>query len=138
MAFKSAAMARGLKQEIELTVPGVVIEESMDSAHFPIMKFVKGSETIFVKIETKESAGRVDGIGLPQRMYSPHEIVMLQDSDTVSDKNLRYHLMASVAKMGSKISVYEIATMPADFTLTGATLVSTIKSDSIFGSVNSQ
>lgn len=130
--FKAQAHARELKQRLSLSVSGLTISEDVDANGFPILKFVKGSETIFVKISTLAMpSGRVDGLGLPQRAYSPHQVQMLQDEDTISDKELRAKALAACAKLGMKLELWEKATLPSSFDLTGATLAASIPSDEI-------
>lgn len=129
-AFKAQAMMRDLKSRIQNSVPGaVVFTESLDASSYPILKVVKGSETVFVKIEDKGNAGRVDALGLPQRAYSPHKVNVLRDGDTISDRELREKIFAEAVKCGCDANLYEINTLPGSYDLTGATLIVSIKSD---------
>jgi hypothetical protein len=130
--FKAQAHSRELKQRLSLQVSGLTVTEAFDSNGFPSLTLVKGSETIFVKISTLPMpSGRVDGLGLPQRAYSPHQVQILQDLDTISDKDLRAKTLAACGKLGMKLELWEKAALPSSFDLTGATLISTISSDEI-------
>lgn len=130
--FKAQAMMRDLKQRLQLTVAGsVTYTDSLDANNFPSLKVVKGSETIFVHIEDVGNAGRVDGLGLAQRAYSPHKVQILQDLDTISDRDLRAKVLAESVKCGAETELWEKATLPSTFDLSGATLQATIKSDAI-------
>lgn len=130
--FKAQAHARELKQRLSLSVSGLTVSEDVDANGFPALKFVKSGETIFVKISTLPMpTGRVDGLGLPQRAYSPHQAQMLQDGDTVTNKELRAKVLAACAKLGMKLEIWENNTLPSSFDLTGATLIASIASDEI-------
>jgi hypothetical protein len=135
--FKSQAHARELKQRLSLLVSGLSISENVDSNGMESLKLVKGSETIFIKIDVSDNAGRVDGLGLPQRVYSPHICKILR-GDTPSDLALREIVVAACAKLGMKLEIYEIATLPSSFDLTGANLIVSIPSDEIHGLTLSQ
>jgi hypothetical protein len=128
--FKAQAHSRELKQRLSLSLSGATFSEALDAAGLPQLKIVKGSETMHVAIILDSNAGRVDGLGLPQRVYSPHICQMLQD-DAASDLEMRAKVLAACAKLGMKLEVWEIATVPASFDLTGATKTATIASDEI-------
>lgn len=129
--FKAQAHMRELAQRLSLSISGATITQSLDANGMPEAKVVKGSETIFIKITDLGNAGRVDGLGLPQRAYSPHQVQILQDLDTISDKDARAKVLAACAKLGMKLQLWEKATLPASFDLTGATQVAEIPSDEI-------
>jgi len=135
--FKSQAHARELKQRLSLLVSGLSISENVDSNGMESLKLVKGSETIFIKIDVSDNAGRVDGLGLPQRVYSPHICKILRAA-TSSDLALREIVVAACAKLGMKLEIYEIAILPSSFDLTGANLIVSIPSDEIHGLTLSQ
>jgi hypothetical protein len=129
--FKAQAHSRELRQRLSLQISGAAITESIDANGYPEVKVVSGSETIFIKITDLGNAGRVDGLGLPQRAYSPHQVQILQDSDTVSDAAARAKVLAACAKLGMKLELWEKATLPASFDLTGASLTASIPSDEV-------
>ena len=137
-AFKAQAHMRDLKQRLSLQLAGVAFEDSLDANSNPIVKLSHNSEIIFIKIEDKGNAGRVDGLGLPQRAYSPHKCEILQDSDTVSSAEARAKTLAACAKMGMDVELWEKATLPAQFDLTGASLTAKIPADEINSLTNSQ
>jgi hypothetical protein len=129
---------RELKQRLSLSISGAVFTESMDAAGFPEMKVVASGETIFVKIETLDNAGRVDGLGLPQRVYSPHKCEILQDADTISSLAVRYTILGACAKLGMRLEIWEKAALPSSFDLSGATQVDVIRADEINPMTSSQ
>lgn len=131
MAFaKAQAMSRNFSDRLQASISGVTYAQYLDAASMPETLYTKGSENIWVKMETEpDAAAPVDALGLTQRLYSPHRVTLLQDGDTVSDKELRAKVLDLAGKQGCKVLLYEINTLPATYTLAGATLVATIPSD---------
>lgn len=129
-AFKCQAHSRELSQRLKLAIADLAIDEALDANGMPELKIAKGAETLFVKIETLDNAGRVDGLGLPQRVYSPHKCTILQDA-AASDLEVRAKVLAACAKLGMKLLVFENAAMPTSWDLTGATKTAEIASDEI-------
>lgn len=129
MIFKAQAHMRELKQRLQLSQAGAVFSDDLDASGNPIMKMTVGSEIQFVKIEAVDNAGRVDGLGLAQRSYSPHKCTILRDSDTISDLAARERLSAACAKLGMKLEIWQIASLPVSFDLTGATKAVELGSD---------
>lgn len=131
-AFKAQAHQRELKQRLTLQTKGLVVVESLDSAGMPIAKYTKGSEVIWVKIETLPNASApVDSLGLAQRLYSPHRVQILRDSDTISDAAFRELVTAACGKLGMKMEIWQQATLPSSFDLSGATKVADIAADEV-------
>lgn len=114
-AFKAQAHMRELVQRLKLSLAGAVIDQSQDAEGLPAIRVAKGSDYVCLKIKMEGNAGRVDGLGLPQRVYSPHIAEMLQDSDSATSAELKLRMHAAVAKLGMKIIAWEIAEadMPA-------------------------
>ena len=135
--FKAQAHMRELKQRLGLAIAGAVFTDALDASGQPELKLVANAETIFIKISMLDNAGRVDGLGLPQRVYSPHKVQLLQD-DTAADKAVRAKALAACAKLGMKLELWEKAVLPASFDLSGATQVAEIRSDEIHALTMSQ
>lgn len=129
--FKAQAHMRELKQRLSLLIAGAAITDALDSNGMPSIKLVKSSETIFVHIDTYDNAGRVDGLGLPQRSYSPHKVQILRDSDTISAQSVRDTVLAACSKLGMKLEVWEQASLPASFDISSATLALSLPSDEV-------
>ena len=135
-AFKSQAMIRELKQSLELQVAGVSFLEGTDASFFPILLASKGGEALFVKIEmVSDPAGHKDGLDLPQRLYSPHRIIIERDS-TMAQAAFKEIVSAEAVKLGSKVAVYEKAGIAAEtaisgYDLAGATLVVELATDTL-------
>lgn len=132
--FAAQAKERELKQRLALVMPTATFREALDADGFPALEVTLGADIALVKIVTDSNAGRVDGLGLPQRVYSPHIIQMLQD--TAAGKVLTAKMTAAVAKMGCKIKIREtavssltLAAFDADFA--AATTVCELPSDEI-------
>ena len=142
--FKAQAHMRELVQRLKLSIKGVVIEQAQDADGYPAIRVEKGTDAILVKIKVDGNAGRVDGLGLPQRSYSPHIAQLLQDSDQTDQdaKELKVRLASAVGKLGMKVEVWDrtLATLPAAsaFTTTGASLITILPSDEINPLIQSQ
>lgn len=131
-AFKAQAMSRDLRQRLEAQLAGLVVAASTDADFMPILKLTLGGESMYAKIETQpDTSGAVDGLGLAQRVYSPHQITLLQQT-SVTSVDLRQHLYAEAARTGTKVRIYQCADVdfPASYDLTNATEISEIPSNS--------
>ena len=135
--FKAQAHMRELKQRLSLSIAGAVFSDSVDANGNPEMKMASGAEIQFIKIQDVGNAGRVDGLGLAQRAYSPHQVQILRDA-AVSDAAAREKLSAACAKLGMKMEIWQDASMPAIFDLSSATKVVEIRSDEINPLTSSQ
>jgi hypothetical protein len=147
-AFKAQAHMRELKQRLQLTMASATITEALDADGLPAIKIELSTEVAFAKIALADNAGRVDGLGLAQRVYSPHIAEMIQDSDQTSaaSKELKARLTAAMCKLGMKLAIKEDdkATLAAasaaafDATFAAATAVVTLPSDEINPLIQSQ
>jgi hypothetical protein len=138
--FKPQALMRDLQQRLQLTLSGAVtFTQSLDAYSMPNLLVLRGTESLWIHIEDAGNAGRVDGLGLPQRSYSPN-VGYLLEASVVVDADLRSHCLAELTKSGTEVQLWSIASIPATFpsnaagagaalTGIGATQVSTIKSD---------
>jgi hypothetical protein len=113
--FKAVALVRRLKQQLSLQYAGLVLVDSFDTDDMPILSITSGAELIFVKIMTRDSI-RVDGLGLPQRAYSPHKVIVLRDS-TISVAAVREIVSAECERLGTEVQVWHKAGLAswADF-----------------------
>lgn len=149
-AFKAQAHMRELVQRLKLSIAGATINQSQDADGLPSIRIEKNGEAMCLRIKMDGNASRVDGLGLPQKVYSPHIAEMLQDADqtTADSKLLKLRMAAAVAKLGMKVIAWEIdkADMPvnaqdygsvADLS-TVCTLIDIIPSDEINPLIQSQ
>lgn len=144
--FKAQAHMRELVQRLQLTIKGATIEQATDVDGFPQIRVVYSTEVILAKIMMEpQVAQRVDGLGLPQRAYSPHKAQLLQDADIVTPEaqELKARLAAAVGKMGMKVEVYsqDKADLPASaaaYDVATATLICVLPSDEINPLIQSQ
>jgi hypothetical protein len=123
--------------------------DALDSNGYPAVSILYSSETVLAKIAQDGNAGRVDGLGLPQRSYSPHIAEMLQDSNhtTAAAKELKARMAAAMSKLGMKLIIKEdtnanlvsagAAGFDAAFAAAPAT-VATLPSDEINPLIQSQ
>jgi hypothetical protein len=149
-AFTAQAKMQELKQRLQLQMPSAVITQAQDASGFPAISVALSSDTAMLKIlvdpatsaPNGQEQGRVDGLGLSQRLYSPHICEMLQDSDQTSaaSKELKARLAAAASKMGLKLIIAEellasiVAAGPVGFDAAFAAAtaqVCTIRSDEI-------
>lgn len=137
-AFKAQAHMRELKQRLQLSLAGATFQDNLDGDGYPELQMTVGSEVQFVKIKTVDNAGRVDGLGLPQESYAPHKCMILRDGDTISSVEARERLVAACTKLGMKLEVWQINTLPSSFDLTGATKLYEVASDEIHSLTKSQ
>lgn len=141
---------RELKQRLQLTMPSATITSATDADGYEAIKVVLNTEVALAKVAQDGNAGRVDGLGLPQRAYSPHIAQMLQDSDqtTASSKELKARMAAAMSKLGMKLIIREdvkadlaattAATFDAEWAATAAQPVVTLPSDEINPLIQSQ
>lgn len=135
-AFKAQAMARNLREHLELTLKGVSVKEANDNGFFPILLIKKGAEALYVKIEMlPDDAQHKDGLDLPQRLYSPHKVSILrEEAASATEAELRERVTSGCASLGAKVRLLEkagiaAATDPAAYDETGAALIAELGSD---------
>lgn len=142
-AFKAQAMSRNLREHLELTISGLTVKEASDSSFFPTLLVTKGvgasQESIFIKIDMlPDSAQHKDGLDLPQRNYAPHRLTILREdaagAEAPQQPELRERVSAACSAQGAQVRIYEkegvrLATDPATYDLTGATLIATMGTD---------
>jgi len=156
--FKAQATMRELVQRLQLQMPTAVISQSIDANGFPLIYVTSpaASDNAWLKIlvdpatsaPNGQEQGRQDGLGLSQRLYSPHICEILQSSDQTSadSQNLKARLDCAAGKMGMKLIIASeaLATLqaltPATFDAAFAALtpVSVIRSDEINPMTQSQ
>lgn len=142
--FKAQAMARRLKQQLGISLAGVSVAEAYDADGYPILTVSKGAESLYVFIMNRGNAGRVDALGLPQRAYSPHKVVILREDYTdattlPTEIAMREKVTAESVKLGAKVEIWEREDVTtAGAVLTGATMVAEIDADPIHKLTNSQ
>lgn len=167
--FKAQAHARDLQQRLQILVPTAVFNATptapqLDALGFPIISFTHAGETQWIYITTEYAAetgapvgsdpnggqgatpsNHVDGLGLPQRVYSPHMCQIYREAIATppADNNGQNAVLAAVALMGMKVLIWEGTGVESTTTLAGAqaaatTLVTKVPSDYINPLTNSQ
>jgi hypothetical protein len=110
--FKAAAHVRELKQRLSILLPSSTISESSDTDTMPTLTIQTGTEYQNLKISVDGNQGRVDGLGLSQRAYSPHVCQLIQESAAAADAakaSARAKVLAGCAKLGMKITLQQAA-----------------------------
>lgn len=110
--FKAQAHSRELKQRLSLSYKGATIAESQDNDGFPILTITKATATSVVKIYMDGNAGRVNGLNLPQQVFSPHICEVTQDDliDDADKSEMVARVTAAVAKLGMKVIIKDSTT----------------------------
>jgi hypothetical protein len=111
--FKAQAHMRELKQRLSLLLPSSVsYTDSLDANGMPQLQVTSAvPENEFIKIQTEaDNAQHVDGLGLPQRVYSPHECIILREaaaSANAADASIREIITSACSKLGMKLTIRE-------------------------------
>ena len=129
-AFTAQAKAQELKQRLQLQMPTASIVTSYDVNGYPLLS-ISGpslpdasadSAQLKILVDPATSApngqeqGRVDGLGLSQRLYSPHIIEMILSNDQNSTgaapnftnheaQELQARIVSSAGKCGLKMII---------------------------------
>lgn len=99
--FKAAAIARDLKQRLEIAT-GETVTESTDAENFPIL--VIGDSAIKV-LHDAANDGRQDGIGQIQVSYTPHKIYYAKAETAQQNESQEALVQNEVTKCGTRILV---------------------------------
>lgn len=114
--FKSLALMRDLL--VRLKNRGVAVTaETQDADGFPVAQISGGADdSVWLHITTdfadSEAQGKVDGLGLEQRVYSPHIVQILKEAVSVDAATPAYQkaiqvLLMECSKLGTAIKVYD-------------------------------
>ncbi len=123
IVFKSLALSRDLI--VRLKNRGLtILAQTQDADGFPVAQISGGSDdAIWLHITTdfadSEAQGKVDGLGLDQRVYAPHLVTILKeavsaDAATSAYQNALTVLLMEVATLGTAVKVYSNAGGVAD------------------------
>ena len=117
IVFKSQAIARDFVVQAKNRIVDVDVIQGLDADRFPTMQFKIGAKSVFVRISTdferSQEDGHVDGLGLPQNVYSPHKIELIQESaggTIIPDPttlNMRLQVANLCSQQGMKFFVKE-------------------------------
>jgi len=128
-SFKNQAMARDLRARLEAMCPGLTVTETTDANFNPILYLSAAGEDMFLTIQVEpDPSGGVDGLNLTQTLYSPAQIILLRET-AVGNEVLRTLAVSESARSGCKVLVYEVASLPGSFSLSGASEVAVIPSN---------
>lgn len=110
--FKASAHMRELKQRLSILLPSSTLTEASDTDQMPLLVVKTNSEYQNIKIDVDGNQGRVDGLGLAQRAYSPHICHIAQESAAAASSDeaaARAKTLAACAKLGMKVIIQEAA-----------------------------
>lgn len=136
--FKALALSRDLV--VRLKNRGMTVtSEDVDTSGFPVVKLAGATgKAIWLHITTdfadSEAAGKVDALGLEQRVYTPHVVEILKEAqgaagDTVLAAgyiDALAKLMAEVGKLGTAVKVYDNLGGADDSVATAATFAAAV------------
>jgi hypothetical protein len=138
-------MARDLAVRLQNRIGSpMVITQGLDSDSFPTLQLTISGDSVWIRIRTdymeSEAEGKVDALGLGQRVYTPHVTELLQEAaatpPAAGTLNMRAQALAEVSKNGTQVLVMEgtgvqtAANYAAALAL-ATTTVATIRSDDI-------
>lgn len=133
LPFKSLALSRDLV--VRLKNRGMtVLAETQDASGFPVVKLQGATgKAIWMHITTdfadSEAMGKVDGLGLDQRVYAPHVVEILKEAAGAAGDGILAAgyadklnlLMAEVGKLGTAVKVYDNTGAGSDTVAVAAT-----------------
>ncbi len=121
--FKSLALSRDLI--VRLKNRGLtILAQTQDTDGFPVAQISGGADdALWLHITTdfadSEAQGKVDGLGLEQRVYAPHIVNILKEVVSVDAATPAYQsalqiVLMECSKLGTAIKVYDNAGGVAD------------------------
>lgn len=142
--FKAQAMARDLEVRLKNRIAGITTTAGLDPDRFPTLEVSVGAKSVWIRIRTdgdrSAADGHVDGLGMDQRVYSPHLTEMLREAaatpPAAATNNMIAQVLAELGKNGTKLVVregtgVEDTTTWATADAAATTTTSTIRSDDI-------
>jgi len=83
-SFKSISLMRKLKQDLQLRLAGRIFSESTDSDGYPVLLITADATPTTVEANVilrirpmQDDIARTDGLGLPQRVYTPFQLEVI-------------------------------------------------------------
>jgi hypothetical protein len=143
VTFKAQALARDLAVNLKLAIPGSAVASTSDANGFPVIQVSVGAKKSWLSIKTdsavSDESGKVDALGLPQKVYTPHVCELVMEASATADAttlDMRAEMIAQTVKLGTKVSIKEGTNVEdaADYTAALAislTETAKIKSDLI-------
>ncbi|WNM70325.1 hypothetical protein [Myxococcus phage Mx1] len=109
---KATVIARQLAEDFKIR-SGLVVTTGLDADANPLIKVgaqTAGSQSALIRLKQVESI-QTDGIGLPQRVYTPHVIQVVLETSTIANVPLftianLSRLMLDVTKFSTKVEIY--------------------------------
>lgn len=135
--FKAVAIMRDLEVRLKNRISGLSVASDLDTNRFPIAKMTTAAaDYVWVRFRTdyerSEADGHVDGLGMAQRIYSPHvaEIWFDDGSGTATPAGATYpaivsSIIAEIAKVGSKVVIKQGAILDTAGTWAAVSALST-------------
>jgi len=75
--FKAVAIMRDFKVRLQNRISGITLIADLDANRFPVLKMTSSAgDDVWMRLRTdsdrSEADGHVDGLGMAQRVYTPH------------------------------------------------------------------
>lgn len=111
--FKAVAIMRDLEVRLKNRISGLSVASDLDSNRFPLAKLMVSTDAVWIRFRTdyerSEADGHVDGLGMAQRVYSPHVAeIWFDDASGTAVPTANYpafvaQVVAEVSKVGTKV-----------------------------------
>lgn len=120
--FKSIAIMRDLEVRLKNRITSLTVSSDTDSSGYPISRLSVGADQgIYIRTrtdsDTSDAMGKIDGLGLDQRVYAPHIIELLKEDFAGSEaaiEQLSSEVLAELTKIGTKVRVTRVNGSKAD------------------------
>lgn len=115
VSHKAISLSRQLKEDLALVL-GSTLTESFDSNGCPVLTYgaaTANSQSASIRVKMVDSI-QTDGLGLTQRVFTPHIIQLLVEESATADvlilKAQEYSkILAQLVKHGTRVEVWHAA-----------------------------
>ncbi len=110
---KANSLARQLKEDLALRLSALTVTQGYDASANPQVTVgagTAGTQSAYIRI-VPEATIQVDGLGLTQRVYTPHIIQVVLETSTIAAVSLmteanKFLLVGELLKHGTKVELY--------------------------------
>lgn len=130
---KEQSLVNKLKEELSLATPTITTTTAQDSAGAQLL-LTAGASTMAIRVKSM-ATDFTDSLGLPQKIYSPMVIQVVEDSTDVMAAALKLSVENQISRLSvTKQERYSkanpaLSDFATDGTVTGATAITTLAAD---------